>query len=70
LKTEGAMLIARQTSHKDGTGAEHLRQTVTVADIDHVVAVEFAGTDITQSVGLPAPPVSKRTEYRPGMLVG
>ncbi len=71
MKAEGAlMLIARQTSHKDGTGAEQLRQTVTVADVTHVAAIEFAGNDVTKAVGLSTPPLSKRTEYRPGMLVG
>ena len=70
LKAEGAMMIVRQTYHKDGTGAEQVKQTVLIADTAHVAAVEFMGTDVTQTVGLAAPPISRRTEYRPGMLVG
>lgn len=70
LKADGAVMILRQSTHKDGTGAEQIRQTTLVADSAHVAAVEFAGTDAIKTVGLAVPPVSKRTEYRPGMLVG
>jgi hypothetical protein len=70
LKAEGAVLVVRQTVHKDGTGAEKVKQTTLVADAAHVAGLEFAGTEAATALGLPAPPAPKRTEYRPGMLVG
>jgi hypothetical protein len=70
LKNEGALVIARHSIHKDGTGAEQVRQTVLVADAAHVAAMEFNGTDAAKALGLSAPPVNRRSEYRPGMLVG
>jgi hypothetical protein len=70
MKNEGALVVARHSVHKDGTGAEQVRQTVLVADAAHVAALEFNGTDAAKSLGLSTPPVNRRTEYRPGMLVG
>jgi hypothetical protein len=61
-------LVAQQ-SYKDGTGAIKLRQTLVVADLNHVVAVEFTKLTPLKSLGIEAP-VIREDEYRAGMLVG
>jgi hypothetical protein len=70
LKDHGALLMVAQQSQKDGTGAVKLRQTLVVADLAHVVAVEFAKLAPLARLGVEPPVIREDAEYRPGMLVG
>ena len=70
LKVENALLIVQQVSHKDGTGMEYVRQTLTVADIARVAALEFAHLGPLKALGVPVPHIDTEGEYRPGTLVG
>lgn len=70
LKEHNALLLVQQVIHKDSTGAESVRQTLVVADIGHVVAVEFAHTQPLSQLGVSAPFIPDDGEYRPGTLVG
>jgi hypothetical protein len=70
LKDHGALLMVAQQTHKDGTGAVKLRQSLVVADLAHVVAVEFARLTPLDALGVEPPVIRENAEYRPGMLVG
>jgi hypothetical protein len=69
LKDQRAVVVLQQHAHKDGTGVEHVRRTLLVADLAQVVAVEFAHAAPLDALGLHLPPLD-RDEYRPGALVG
>lgn len=51
-----ALLIVQQQKVRSATGEEILKQTLIVADSTHIVAVEFADTNVLASLGLPPPP--------------
>ena len=70
MKEHGAVIVVQQTKYRDATGSEHLRQTLTVADIAHVIGVEFPHLNALKTLGIPHPPPPQETEYRPGTLVG
>jgi hypothetical protein len=70
LKEHGALAMVAQQSYKDGTGAIKMRQTLVVADLDHVVAVEFARLTPLKALGVEPPVIREDAEYRSGMLVG
>ena len=70
LKDQRAVVVLQQHVHKDGTGMEHVRQTLLVADLAHVVGFEFPHAGPLRALGLTAPPIQDDGEYRPGALVG
>jgi hypothetical protein len=70
LKDLSALLMVSQQAFKDSTGANHLRQTLVVADLAHVIAVEFTQLTPLRSLGIEPPVIRPDAEYRPGMLVG
>ncbi len=70
LKEHSALLMVSQQPFKDSTGAAHLRQTLVVADLEHVIALEFTRLDPLKGLGIAAPVIREDVEYRPGMLVG
>ena len=69
LKEHSALVLVSQQSFKDSTGAMHMRQTLVVADLAHVVALEFTKLTPLKRLGVDAPVISE-AEYRAGMLVG
>lgn len=69
LKDQRAVAILQQLIHRDSTGVEHVRRTLLVADLEQVVAVEYAHAGPLKALGLTAPPLDG-DEYRPGALVG
>jgi len=69
LKDLSALVLVSQQTFKDSTGASHVRQTMVVADLAHVVALEFTKLTPLKRLGVEAPVISE-AEYRPGMLVG
>ena len=69
LKEHSALVLVSQQSYKDSTGASHMRQTLVVADLAHVVALEFTKLAPLKRLGVEAPVISE-SEYRAGMLVG
>ena len=70
LSEHNAVLIYRQSPQKDVTGSRVLRQTVLVADLAHVVAIEFHHGGPLKALGLSTPVIAEEREYRPGMVVG
>jgi hypothetical protein len=70
MKEYGAMIVVQQTKYRDATGAEHVRQTLTVANVAHVVGIEFSHLNPLKTLGIPDPPAPHDAEYRPGTLVG
>lgn len=70
LREENVLLVVEQIRHKDAVGEIHIKQTLTVVDVHHVVALEFDHTNPLESLGVPPPPAHRDTEYRPGTLVG
>jgi hypothetical protein len=70
LKEHSAMIVVQQAKYRDATGAEHIRQTMLVADIGHVMGIEFSQFTALQTLGVPQPPAVREGEYRPGTLVG
>ena len=69
LKEHSALAVVSQQSFKDSTGASHMRQTLVVADLAHVVALEFTKLTPLKRLGVEAPVINE-SEYRAGMLVG
>ncbi len=65
-----AVVVLQQHVHRDATGMEHVRQTLFVADLGHVVGFEFPHAGPLRALGLTAPPLEDDGEYRPGALVG
>jgi hypothetical protein len=70
LKEHRALLMVAQQTQKDGTGVVKVRQTLVVADLAHVVAVEFPQLGPLRALGVEPPVIREDAEYRPGMLVG
>ena len=70
LRDQRAVAVLQQHVHRDGTGTEHVRQTLLVADLIHVVGFEFPHAGPLKALGLTAPPLEDDGEYRPGALVG
>ena len=70
MRDSNALLMIRQELHRDGTGQEHIRQTLLIADLDHVSAVEFSNLSILKNLDLPMPFIPDDHTYRPGTLVG
>jgi hypothetical protein len=69
LKEHAALVLVSQQSFKDSTGAQHMRQTLVIADLAHVVALEFTKLTPLKRLGVEAPVINE-AEYRAGMLVG
>ncbi|HVK17564.1 MAG TPA: hypothetical protein VM533_11505 [Fimbriiglobus sp.] len=69
LKDLSALVLVSQQTFKDSTGASHVRQTMVVADLAHVVALEFTKLTPLKRLGVEAPVIND-SEYRAGMLVG
>jgi hypothetical protein len=70
VKESNALLMVRQETHRDGTGQEFIKQTLLIADLNHVSAVEFTHLGILKNLGIAMPFIPEDTEYRPGTLVG
>jgi hypothetical protein len=70
LTDANALLLVQQQVFKDATGLEYVRQTLTVADVPRVAAVEFAHLGALKALGVPAPRIETDGEYRAGTLVG
>jgi hypothetical protein len=70
LKDRNALLVVQQQTYKDGTGRDVTKQALLVADVGHVVGLEFASLAPLQALGVPAPLFPDDHEYRPGTLVG
>ena len=70
LRAENAVAVLQQHVHKDGTGMEHVRQTLLIADLAHVAGFEFPHSAPLRALGLVAPPLEDDGECRPGALVG
>ncbi len=70
LKDDNVLLAVEQLRHRDTMGQSHLKQTLTVVDVGHVVGVEYDHADALEALGVVAPPPVRESEYRPGTLVG
>jgi len=70
MKEEGVLLAVEQIRSKDAVGQSHLKQTLMVVDVKHVVAIEFDSIDVLQSLDIAPPPEIRAGDYRPGTLVG
>ncbi len=70
LKDQRAVVVLQQHAHRDATGMEHIRQTLFVADLMHVVGFEFPHAGPLRGLGLSAPPLADDGEYRAGALIG
>jgi hypothetical protein len=70
MKEWQAIAVLEQHVHRDGTGTEHIRQTLLIADLSQVAAIEFPHAAPLRALGLSAPPLDDDGEYRPGALVG
>lgn len=70
LKDENVLLVIEQVRHKDAVGESHVKQTLTVVDVAHVVALEFDHSSALKALDVGPPPQIRETEYRPGTLVG
>lgn len=57
LQDGSTVVILKQEKVRATTGEETVKQTVTVADAAHVVAIEFLDNAVLGSLGLGAPPV-------------
>jgi hypothetical protein len=70
LKDGSAIILFQQQRTKSATGDEILRQTLTITDPQHVVAVEFteAAPVILQTLGV-AMPAFKVQSNQSGMLI-
>lgn len=70
LKDGSALVLLQQQRSKSATGEEVLKQTLTVSDPQHVVAVEFteAAPVILQTLGV-AMPAFKVQSNQSGMLI-
>lgn len=55
LQDGSALVLLQQQKNRSTTGEETLRQTLTIADTAHVVAVEFNDTKALGSLGLSPP---------------
>jgi len=70
LKEHGALLMVSQQSNKDNTGSVVVKQTLVVADLAHVVGLEFPRLGLLKALGMTPPSIPEDAHYRPGMLVG
>jgi hypothetical protein len=70
LKDEKVLLTVEQVRLKDNTGQTHVKRTLTIVDVAHVVGVEFDHVGALKVLGVGDPPPIRDTEYRPGTLVG
>jgi hypothetical protein len=70
LKDQNGLLILQQLRHKDGTGQEHVKQTLVVVDVGAVTGVEYNHVNALKALGVQPPLIPEEHEYRPGMLVG
>src|SRR5437879_1521271 len=58
LKDHNALLVVQHLKVKQTSGEEAVKQSLIVADIDHVAGVEFPDTSALGAMGLTAPPKS------------
>ena len=58
LPEHNALVIVQHLKQKQATGEESVKQTLFVADVEHVVAVEFPDSMPLGALGLTAPPKS------------
>jgi hypothetical protein len=65
-----ALFVIQRVRTTQTTGEHVTQQTLIVVDINHVVGVEFEGTDQLALLGLKAPPLPDKPRYTAGMLVG
>lgn len=70
MREEKILLIVEQVRRKDNTGVTHVKQTLTLVDVAHVVGVEFDHVAPLKTLGIGEPPAVRESEYRPDMLVG
>jgi hypothetical protein len=70
LRDQNGLLILQQLRHKDGTGTEHVKQTLVVVDLRYVAGVEYHHLHALKALGVTDPFIPEEHEYRPGMLVG
>lgn len=64
LREESALMIVQRRRVRSATGEDSNTQTVTVADFDHVAALEFDDVDVLAWLGLSEPPARLRFERR------
>lgn len=57
LQDGATLVILKQEKMRATTGEETVKQTVTLADTAHVVAIEFLDNAVLAALGLGAPPV-------------
>lgn len=70
LKEDNVLLVVEQTRHKDAVGQTHIKHTLMIVDVSHVVAIEFPHIQHLDILGVPPPPEIRETEFKPGTLVG
>ena len=64
-----ALLLLQQQRIRQQTGEDLLKQTLTVADPTHVVAVEFSDTSALAALGLTSPSIRPSSGSHPGLYV-
>ncbi len=65
LQDGAALLILQNQKFKQSTGEESIKQLLTIADVNHVVAIEFPDTGTLAILGLTAP-LTRTTGSHPG----
>ena len=55
LKDQNGLIILQQVTLKDGTGQEHVKQTLVVVDLKYVAGLEYNHTHALKVLGVPAP---------------
>jgi hypothetical protein len=64
LPEELSLVIVQQTRIRQATGEDQMHQTVTIVDVAHVAAVEFADARSLAALGLPEPPAPTPTPHK------
>jgi hypothetical protein len=55
LPEHAALLIIQQQKVRQGSGEENVRQSLVIADLDRIAAVEFSDTTVLAALGVTAP---------------
>jgi hypothetical protein len=57
MPDHGVIFLVSQTKTRSQTGEDQLRQTLMVADMNHIAAIEFADVSALNAVGLNPPTI-------------
>jgi hypothetical protein len=68
LPDAAALLMLQQQKTRSTTGEERVHQTLVIADVEHVIAVEFQDTAVLANLGL-TPPAIRLTGSQHGLAV-